>query len=158
MPLTVKFDGRVYSLQEQIIPDASENNAGVMTPEQAKALGVVTPWQGLNYQGNWSDIGHDDILGQFRMSGGMVQLRGAAKSSQNQSAINPIAALPAALAPSVPRFIPTMMASSNLNAVPTAFFLIVDSGALFGMPGLVFAGPPYVTPDFVLLDGLSYSL
>jgi hypothetical protein len=43
MPITVKFDPQSVSQQAQIIPDATEQNVGLMTPAQVKKLAGLHP-------------------------------------------------------------------------------------------------------------------
>ena len=51
MSVTVKFDPAVLSPQAQIIPDATVNNDGVMTKEQAEELATLV-MGGMNIYSN----------------------------------------------------------------------------------------------------------
>lgn len=52
MPVTVKIDPSLHSLQAQVIPDATEHNDGVMTAAQVRKLDSLTPGgSGFDHEG-----------------------------------------------------------------------------------------------------------
>jgi hypothetical protein len=144
------------------IPGATPTSDGAMSmTDKAKldALAAPGPWVGLPYQGTFQDIGQAGVVGQSRLVGDVVQLRGAVKNTINKLGGSPIAILAAQFQPSIPRFVPCALA--DIGGFTTAsFWILIDNvaGVLSGTPGAVLLGANYTTPLDILLDGLSFSL